>query len=141
MLHSPLIEAEAFYRLEKYPQQIRNSLHHASISIPRRLAYVIRQDESYISPAIEAFYLRDPIALRPLHTPSMGDLHFPPTDLVTVSVKFTKVGYAQLKGQHFSVPPAWSKYLGKDTTEVESETGMKLTSGFEIVYCPAGRRS
>ena len=133
MLHSPLIEAEAFYRLEKYPQQIRNSLHHASISIPRKLAYVIRQDESYISPAIEAFYLRDPIALRPLHTPSVGDLDFPPTDLVTVSVKFTKVGYAQLKGQHFSVPPAWSKYMGKDTAEMESETGMKLTSGFEML--------
>lgn len=133
MLHSPLIEAEAFYRLEKYPQQIRNSLHHASITIPRKLAYIIRQNESCISPAIEAFYLRDPIALRPLHTSSVGNLQFPPTDLVTVSVKLTKVGYAQLKSQNFTAPPTWSKYIGKDTVGVGSEIGMKLASGFEML--------
>ena len=133
MLHSPLIEAEAFYRLEKYPQHIHNSLHHALISIPRVLAYIIRQNESYISPAIEAFYLRDPIALRPLQTSSVGNLHFPPIDLVTVSVKFTKVGYAQLKGQHFTIPPTWLKHTGKDTAGVRSETGIKLNAGFEML--------
>ena len=137
MLHSPLIEAEAFYRLEKYPQQIRDSLHHASITIPRKLAYILRQNDSYISPAIEAFYLRDPIALRPLHTSSTRNLHFPPTDLVTVSVKFTKVGYAQLKSQQFSIPSTWSKSMGKDTAGGGSEIGMKLTSGFEMLMSDA----
>lgn len=133
MFHSPLIEAEAFYRLEKYPEQIKNSLHHSLTTIPRKLAYIIRQNASYISPAVEAFYLRDPIALRPLQTSSGGKLVFPPNDLVTVSVKFTKVGYAQLKSQQFAAPPVWSQHLNRDEARMGIEVGMKLTSGFEML--------
>ncbi|KAG7006138.1 hypothetical protein G7Y79_00016g041230 [Physcia stellaris] len=134
LLHSPLIEAEAFYRLEKYPQQIQKSLHHALITIPRKVAYIIRHDESYISPAIEAFYLRDPIALRPLQTLNKDTLLFAPTDLITVSVKFTKVGYAQLCSQQFTAPPVWTETgQSQGAAQAGIETGMKLTSGFEML--------
>lgn len=136
LLHSPLIEAEAFYRLKKYPQQIQKSLHHALITIPRKLAYIIRHEESYISPAIEAFYLRDPIALRPLQTLSEASLLFAPKDLITVSVKFTKVGYAKLSSQQFAAPPIWTKPLSSQSqgaAQARIETGMKLTSGFEML--------
>ena len=137
LLHSLPVEKEAFYRLEKYPQQIKDSLHHALITIPRKLAYVLHEDETYISSAIEAFYLRDPIALRPLQaTDDTTTLVFPPEDLVTVSVKFTKVGYAQLKSQQFSAPMVWDKALldNRDAkTQVKAESGMKLTCGFEML--------
>lgn len=136
LLHSPLIEAEAFYRLEKYPQQIQDNLHHALITIPRKLVYVIRHKESYVSPAIEAFYLRDPIALRPLQTSKSGNLIFAPEDLITVAVKFTKVSYAQLKNQHFATPLAWTDILScqsEGTIQSRIEIGMKLTSGFEML--------
>ena len=131
-----MIEAEAFYRLEKYPQQIQKSLHHALITIPRKVAYIIRHDESYISPAIEAFYLRDPIALRPLQTLNKDTLVFAPTDLITVSVKFTKVGYAQLCSQQFTAPSIWTESLSSQSqgaAQAGIETGMKLTSGFEML--------
>ncbi|KAL8923291.1 MAG: hypothetical protein Q9208_004691 [Pyrenodesmia sp. 3 TL-2023] len=136
LLHSPSIEAEAFYRLRKYPDQIRASLHHAIVMIPRRLAYVLHHDAAYVSPAVEAFYLRDPIALRPMQSKDSSKLYFPPEDLVAVSVKFTKVGYAQLKGQTFQTPPVWAACTTRGPEipdEANSETGMKVTCGFEML--------
>ncbi|KAL8691679.1 MAG: hypothetical protein Q9218_003154 [Villophora microphyllina] len=137
LLHTLSIESEAFYRLQKYPQQIQNSLHRAIITIPRKLAYVLHENAAYISPAVEAFYLRDPIALRPLQAKNPSKLLFPPDDLVAVSVKFTKVGYAQLKGQDFPIPLAWvaSTARGPHATLLgESEMmGMKVACGFEML--------
>lgn len=136
LIDSPLIEAEAFYRLEKYPHQIPASLHHALATIPRKLAYILHARPKAIAPATEAFYLRDPLSLRPLLQPA-PDLVFPPRDLVTVSVRFTKVLYAQLKSQHFDPPPAWQPVLQsapEDATALSHiDLGLKLTTGFELL--------
>lgn len=138
LLHLPAVEAEAFYRLLKYPKQVSDSLHYALLTIPRKLAYVLHEDAAYISAAVEAFYLRDPIALRPLQASNHAGLHFPPTDLVTMSVKFTKVSYAQLKSQQFTAPGPWAEYAsatGEATTQGRVEMGMKATCGFEMLMC------
>ncbi|KAL7620003.1 hypothetical protein AAE478_010552 [Parahypoxylon ruwenzoriense] len=150
IVHSTFVETEAFYRLEKYPAQITNSIHHAQVTIPRKLAYILHQRPATIAPAVEAFYLRDPVASKPLASLS-GNLHFPPKDLVTVSVKFTKVLFAQLKSQRFSSPPAWSTIFedaGKQTPDVDYagkrlarlEMGMKVTSGFEMLATNADKK-
>jgi hypothetical protein len=142
-IHSPFIEAEAFYRIRNYPSQIVASLHYAPITIPRKLAYILHNRPSSIAPAVEAFYLRDPISLKSLHTPS-SDLIFPPEDLVTVSTRFTKVLYAQLKSQQFPSPAAWKGILALAENDISSasattkrytrlEMGMKVTSGFEML--------
>ncbi len=136
LVHSAAVEAEAFFRLKKYPQQILDSLHHALITIPRKLAYILHNDAAYISPAVEAFYLRDPIALLPLQAASQGGLNFPPSDLVTVSTRFTKVGYAQLKSQQFEPPPSWADHLSSKRDPQSREKvamGMKVTCGFEML--------
>lgn len=135
LFHSAAVEAEAFYRLKKYPQQISDSLHHARIAIPRNLAYVLHDDAAYISPAVEAFYLRDPIALRPLQASNSGVLTFAPSDLVTVSTKFTKVGYAQLKSQQFEPPRAWEELMSSEREKSRERLvlGMKITCGFEML--------
>lgn len=132
----PQLEEEAFHRLAKYPQQIWNNLHHALVTIPRKLAYVLHEGEAYISPAIEAFYLRDPIALLPIQAAKTEKLIFSPEDLVTVSAKFTKVGYAQLKSQEFSAPKSWDKILAgniEGASGARTEMGMKLACGFEML--------
>ena len=152
LVYSTFVEAEAFYRLEKYPSQITDSLHQSTVTIPRKLAYILHSRPKAIAPATEAFYLRDPIALKPLLSPS-SRLLFPPTDLVTVSICFTKVLYAQLKSQRFDPPPsAWRTLLqsaepdssdeDKDTLSKLSrlEMGMKVTSGFEML-CKDGHTS
>ncbi|KAK4179710.1 putative small glutamine rich protein with tetratricopeptide repeats 1 [Triangularia setosa] len=149
LLHSPFIEAESFYRLEKYPSAISSSTHYSLATIPRKLAYILHSRPQSIAPATEAFYLRDPVSLKPLLFPSASTpLIFPPNDLITISIRFTKVLYAQLKSQHFSPPPpAWKSLL--HTAEVEAATnptfdsaqkklarlelGTKLTTGFELL--------
>ncbi|KAJ6187856.1 hypothetical protein N7519_002764 [Penicillium mononematosum] len=121
LLRSTIIQEEAFYRLRKYPQQISENLHSAP---------------AYISPAVEAFYVRDPIALRPLRAKDASGLVFKPDDLVDVSVRFTRVGYAQLKSQEFPVPNTWAGKLPstEDRKAYErAEAGMKLACGFEML--------
>jgi len=65
-------------------------------------------------------------------------------DLVTVSVLFTKVLYAQLKSQQFSPPPAWKDIMSQANNVIASdpftqrkyvqlEMGMKVTSGIEML--------
>ncbi|CAK4033575.1 related to regulatory factor Sgt1 [Lecanosticta acicola] len=132
LLVEPAIEEEAFYRLREYPSAISSSLHHSLVTIPRRLAYILHRNPTSISPAIEAFYLRDTISLKPLSTKDLSTLYFPPEDFITVSVKFTKVGYAQLKSQVFDLPPAWIGILPKMKDE-KIVMGMKLTCGFEML--------
>lgn len=136
LIDLPQIQAEALYRLQKYPGQIADNLHHALVSIPRKLAYILHEDPAYVSPAVEAFYLRDPIALRPLQAQDINGLVFPPRDFVRVSTKFTKVGYAQLKSQHFDPPKLWVKaspFINDPKSQAELELGMKLTNGFEML--------
>lgn len=128
---SPFVEDEAFYRIKNYPKAISESLHHAFVTIPRKLAYLLHTRPASISPAIEAFYLRDPIGLRPLVTKDASTLTFRPDDLVTVSITFTKVGYAQLQGQAFPPPPTWLAVRNLQDPKVS--VGLKLTSGFEIL--------
>lgn len=131
-LHSPMIEEEAFHRLRDHPTAISKSQHSALLSIPRRLAYLLRRNPAYVAPAIEAFYLRDPIAVRPLATKDTATLLFAPEDLVTMSVRFPRVGYAQLVSQDFPPPPAWvgvTPHIHKKPVLL----GMKLSCGFEMM--------
>jgi hypothetical protein len=131
-LHSPMIEEEAFHRLRDHPAAISKSQHSALLSIPRRLAYLLHRNPAYVAPAIEAFYLRDPIAVKPLATKDTATLLFAPEDFVTMSVRFPKVGYAQLVSQDFPPPPAWvgiTPHIHKKPVLL----GMKLSCGFEMM--------
>ncbi|QIX00370.1 hypothetical protein AMS68_005887 [Peltaster fructicola] len=132
LIISPFIEDAAFARVKDYPAAIENNLHHAQITIPRKLAYVLHQNAAYISPAIDAFYLRDAVALQPLATKDLSTLRFAPEDFVTVSIKFTKVGYAQLRGQVFDTPPSWIGLQPRMQDE-KVQMGMKLACGFEMM--------
>ncbi|KAK8221879.1 hypothetical protein M8818_000044 [Zalaria obscura] len=132
LLISDDIEKEAFYRLRDYPSAITTTFHNALITIPRRLAYVLHENPSYISPAIEAFYLRDPISVKPLATKDTNNLNFPPEDFVTVSTKFNKAGYAQLRSQEFDPPPSWTSVVPR-MRDPKAVMGMKVACGFEML--------
>lgn len=133
LIHSPIIEEEAFYRLRGYPQQITESLHTTTALIPRKLAYVLRHAPAHITSAVDAFYLRDPISMRPL-LKATQPLRFPPEDLVLVSVRFTRVGYAQLKSQEFAIPPGWISAMRENQADGSRvEIGMKVSCGFDML--------
>ena len=135
LIRSPFIQEEAFYRTKKYPAAVSDQLHHSVTLIPRKLAYIMHQRPKHVSPAIESFYLRDPISLKPVLAPSKDKLRFPPDDIVRMSVRFTKVGFAQLKSQEFAPPDLWRKPMSAlEARDVERATvGMKLTCGFEML--------
>lgn len=134
IMHSTSIEEEAFYRLRNYPDQIKDNMHHAILTLPRSLVYLLLQKPAYVAPAIEAFYLRDPIALKPIRSTS-AKLMFLPTDLVNYSVTFPRVAYAQLRSQEFPILDAWKDKLTPlvDLERARAELGMRLTIGFEIL--------
>ncbi|KAL2860767.1 putative regulatory factor Sgt1 [Aspergillus lucknowensis] len=136
LMHSTMIQEEAFYRLRNYPKQISENLHSALITLPRKVAFLLHQKPAYISAAVEAFYLRDPIALKPLRGKDADGLTFKPEDFVTVSTRFTRVGYAQVKSQDFPAPKSWVSSLpAADARTVynRAETGMKVSCGFEML--------
>ncbi|OAA49535.1 regulatory factor Sgt1 [Metarhizium rileyi] len=146
LVHSPLIQVEAFHRLEKYPDFIHHSAHYSLITIPRKLAYILHEMPKTIPMAVEMFYLRDAITLKPITSASVP-LLFPPEDFVTTSVHFTRVLFAQLKSQHMDPPPRWQA-VHKDCSEVfpseaqkfaRQDMGMKLTCGYEMLSVDADK--
>ncbi|KND93082.1 Protein SGT1 [Tolypocladium ophioglossoides CBS 100239] len=142
LVHSSFIEAEAFYRLDKYPAQIANAAHYSIITMPRKLAFLLHSLPKSVSPAVEAFYLRDPAVLKPIMA-TTGPLSFSPEDLVTTSVRFSRVLFAQLKSQRFEPPARWQKALQASSSNGKAvarlQTGMKLTCGFEMLAVNADK--
>lgn len=147
MIQSPAIEDEAFYRLEKYPGHAEASMHYSTVTIPRRLAYVLHELPKTISAAVEAFYLRDSAAMTRI-TSISDEIQLPPEDLVTVSVRFSRVLFAQLRSQRFEVPQRWQSAMqshvkntySKDESDkimLAFEDGMKLTCGYEMLAITA----
>ncbi|KAF2252454.1 SGT1 family protein-like protein Sgt1 [Trematosphaeria pertusa] len=136
--HYPKIEKEAFHRLIGYPAAISDNQHHATLPLPRKVAHILHLNPSYIAPLVEAFYLRDPISLRLLQPDkSKRALVFPPEDFVDVSVRFTKVLYAQMLGQHWDPPDVFGtalehlKKVGKPAEK--AEFGIKMAAGMEML--------
>ncbi|KAM3504377.1 hypothetical protein MY11210_008376 [Beauveria gryllotalpidicola] len=147
LIHSPSIEDEAFYRLEKYPKHVDASIHYSTLTIPRKLAYIVHELPKTVSAAVEAFYLRDHTGMKKI-TSDMEELHLPPTDLVTVSVKFSRVLFAQLRSQRFEAPQRWHNSIqsyaeaeerkdGPGKNVLGLEDGMKLTCGYEMLAMTA----
>lgn len=136
--HYPKVEKEAFHRLNGYPAAISENQHHATLPLPRKVAHILHANPSYISPVVEAFYLRDPISIRLLQPDkSKTALVFPPEDFISVSVRFTKVLYAQLLGQHWEAPPPWDAALEEvikaGNPSEKSEIGLKITAGMQML--------
>jgi hypothetical protein len=132
------VEKEAFHRLAGYPAAIAENQHHATLPLPRKVAHILHSNPSYIAPVVEAFYLRDPISIRLLQPDkSKTPLIFAPEDFVNVSVRFTKVLYAQLLGQHWEPPTPWETALDKLITSgaptEKPEIGIKITAGMQML--------
>ncbi|CAN9116809.1 unnamed protein product [Alternaria alternata] len=132
------VEKEAFHRLAGYPAAISENQHHATLPLPRKVAHILHTNPSYIAPVVEAFYLRDPISIRLIQPEkSKIPLTFPPEDFVDVSVRFTKVLYAQLLGQHWEPQAPWDtalEQLAKSGEPIEkAEIGIKIAAGMQML--------
>lgn len=136
--HYLKVEREAFHRLNNYPAAISENQHHATLPLPRKVAHILSLNPAYISAVVEAFYLRDPVSIRLLQPEkSKIPLVFPPEDFVDVSVRFTKVLYAQLLGQYWSPPSPWDAALEKliqnEKVTEKAEVGIKVAAGMQVL--------
>jgi hypothetical protein len=72
--------------------------------------------------------------------------HFPPTEAVLSSITLTRAAYAQLQGQVFHPPrvfgPEWHIREGEalDGERRWRDLGVKIATGFEIMYKEGGRK-
>ena len=131
------VETEALLRTKGYPAKAHGQLHRARVVLPRKLAAVLRAKPDSVAAAVEAFYVRDPVSLVALRRPP-AERRLPWADTVETTVVFTKVLFAQLKGQMWAPPaeagfpmaPAGSSG-GGITGKVD--VGVKLTAGFEML--------
>ncbi|KAK6349988.1 hypothetical protein TWF696_006241 [Orbilia brochopaga] len=129
LLHIQIVEEEAFYRISNYPAALKDHYHHARVTVPRTVAKVLHERPKLIPTIVEVFCVRDPAQLKICNTMPT----FPPRDPVDMSVRFTKITYAQLKQQVLR-PPRPFILPGPESPQFPaSELGMKLTCGLEIL--------
>ncbi|OAK99780.1 SGT1-domain-containing protein [Phaeosphaeriaceae sp. SRC1lsM3a] len=132
------VEKEAFHRLANYPAAIAENQHHATLPLPRKVAHILHISPSYIAPIVEAFYLRDPVSIRLLQPEKSNlSLIFAPEDFVNVSVRFTKVLYAQLLGQQWGPPPLWESAMDRLIADghaaEKADIGIKICAGMQML--------
>ncbi|XP_064418752.1 protein ecdysoneless homolog [Latimeria chalumnae] len=133
------IQAAVNKRIKGYPEKIHSNLHQAFCYLPARAAELLKQRPCLVAPAVQAFYLRDPVDLQACRTFKF----FPPETRVMTLVTFSRCLYAQLLQQKF-VPDQRSGYTlpSRSHHHYKSyELGMKLAHGFEILCSKCSKPS
>ncbi|CAG8721668.1 8399_t:CDS:2, partial [Cetraspora pellucida] len=116
------VQQVVFSRTLEYPEKINQNFHYARCHLPRTIAHVLHHNPQLVAPAVEAFYTRDPIGLKSCQKMQK----FPPYTSITVSVKFTKILYAQIVSQRFNAPKPFIMPLSTSKKYPSAELGMKL---------------
>ncbi|KAJ3326264.1 hypothetical protein HDV06_000140 [Boothiomyces sp. JEL0866] len=124
------VEEAAFKRIENYPAVIKLNLHRAKVVVPHLAAHLLHHCPQLIAPAIEAFYNRDPISMKPCLDMKV----FHPSTNVSITARFTKVLYAKLYSSQFVPPKSFQMPAISDRNYDAFNLGMKLACGFEILY-------
>jgi hypothetical protein len=116
------IQLAALEKSNEFPQKIQQNIHRTRCHIPRKVAHVLYQNPQLVAPVVEAFYTRDPIALKACQKME----NFPPSTSITVTVKFTKTLYAQMISQRFHPPKPFKLPASTSKKFKAAELGMKL---------------
>ncbi|KAJ1966747.1 hypothetical protein H4R35_006910, partial [Dimargaris xerosporica] len=129
---SASVQAKVFERIAQGPASIHTAnCHRTRCYVPRAIAHLLFHQPQLIAPAVEAFYLRDPVGLKATRTMRQ----FPPDDSILTTVRWTRTMYAQVRSQTFVAPQVFEAALtaGSQYTAREKELGMKLACGFEML--------
>ncbi|OWZ79274.1 hypothetical protein C366_01997 [Cryptococcus neoformans Tu401-1] len=147
------VENAVWERIKGYPEAMKTHLHQTKVYLPVGIAKALNKKPELVQKAVEAFYVRDPAQLRAASRMT----HFPPSPSILSQLTLTRAAYAQLQGQVFHSPrafgPEWNvrdppSLEGTEGTSgnLENERrwrdlGVKLATGFEIMYREGGRKS
>jgi hypothetical protein len=128
-LASPAIQRAIDERLQPFPD---HEIHHARCIFPNKAAFVLLTEPQLITMAVEAFYLRDPIAMKACaamrtFSPQQGE--------VDTTIAMTKTTYAQIVSQKFYAPKPFRLPSVKEKNVFRcAELGMKIACGLEMLY-------
>ena len=154
------MEEAVWERINVYPEALRTHQHRAKAYIPEKVARALAVEPKLIQRAVEGFYVRDPSQLRvsllrqlPCDLCGATDsqaaarmTHFPPDRAVLSPVIMTRAAFAQLQGQAFHPPrvfgPEWHVREGSELDDERRwrELGVKIATGFEIMYREGGKK-
>ncbi|KAG8759493.1 hypothetical protein FRC14_005781 [Serendipita sp. 396] len=131
------VENTVLKRIAGYPNSTKGQLHRTKVAIPLDVAKALAGNPHLVQKAVECFYTRDAIQLRP--TQKMA--RFPPSTSSVVTALMTKTAYAQLMGQKFNAPKIFRRPLDQTANEARWwDNGVKIACGFEMLYQEARTR-
>ncbi|KAL1407108.1 hypothetical protein Q8F55_006522 [Vanrija albida] len=137
---APDVERAVWERIACYPDALKTHQHRTKVYLPVPIARALREAPELIQRAVEGFYVRDPAQLRA----AARMTHFPPSPSVLASVLMSRAAYAQLQGQVFHPPrvfgPEWHVPEGDEDEHRWRDLGVKVATGFEIMYREGGRK-
>ncbi|KAJ3163178.1 hypothetical protein HDU86_002347 [Geranomyces michiganensis] len=104
-------------------------MHHARCYVPHKVAHILHHEPTLVAPAVEAFYTRDPLAMKACYKMT----EFPPATNVMTSIRMNRHQYAQLVGQRFHPPKPFRLPPSTAKDFKQHDLGMKLACGFEML--------
>uniref|UniRef100_A0A2K6FUU6 Ecdysoneless cell cycle regulator n=1 Tax=Propithecus coquereli TaxID=379532 RepID=A0A2K6FUU6_PROCO len=114
ILASESIRAAVNRRIRGYPEKIQASLHRAHCFLPAGIVAVLKHRPRLVAAAVQAFYLRDPIALRSCR---IFKTFLPETRIMTSAHGFeilcSKCGphFSDSKKSLLTTSPLWASFL------------------------------
>ncbi|KAG5365776.1 Protein ecdysoneless-like protein [Yarrowia sp. B02] len=108
-------------RVERVPGIVQKNTHRALVCVPRKLAKLVYSHPQLVVVAVDGLFQAQNHGSNPS---SSSFVHFPLEDMVTVSVKFTRLVYAEAMQISLDLP---------DASEAEV-LGRKLTIAFERLF-------
>lgn len=125
------VEAAIQKRLSGYPGKIAENTHRCRCFVPRKIAELLARAPSLIARAVESFYSRDPISSRVASKME----RFDPATCVPVTVRFTRMTFAELVSQQFYPPKVFLPHVPQptDPDHLAWQAGVKLACGFEML--------
>ena len=125
------IEAVIAVRVAGYPGKIGENTHRSRCFLPRKVAEILAREPRLVAPAVEAFYSWDPMSMRIASKME----RFDPSTCVPVTVRFTRLTFAQLASQQFYPPKPFLPHVppSSDRNFLAWQAGGKLACGFEML--------
>lgn len=122
-------------RISDYPERARKNMHCVRVRVPVSVAHVLKHEPCLISLAVEGFYDRDIDSMKFAAKMEKFLNKGSGEELVLVSIKMSRAMYAQLVQQTFQAPKCYPMPQRSDASVyTESELGMKIACGFEMMY-------
>ncbi|KAL6777125.1 hypothetical protein ACKKBF_B20300 [Auxenochlorella protothecoides x Auxenochlorella symbiontica] len=136
-LHSPSVPTAApagvaaalEQRLDAFPRFLAVQRHVAHAVLPLAAVRLLQTAPQLLPAAVEAFYYRDLDDAKAAGRP----VHFPPRDLRTTAVTFSRCLYAQLALQEFPGMAGFEVPLPSDPKFPAASLGAKLAAGLEML--------